>query len=283
MSSETKGRKRQIVSLVDDDLDERSDADRDLEDSEGDDRVGYGPQVVDRIQKVSVFGIGNTTAVSGGDTAIDSAVVKRIRTRRYGTRTSSSRVPILFLGADTDEVGHLRIDRESKAVEEAILRRRRSPRFELHKHFAVQVGDLQELLNRHQPRIVHFSGHGEVDVLHFDRVDAKSPETVRGRGLANWLTLFRESIRCVFLNACDTDKMAERLSKAVGCAIGMSRAVDDESAIELAMGFYTALAHGRTVGEAFDQARRRLDLQCLAGSDIPRLYCRDPEWKRLRF
>ena len=47
-------------------------------------------------------------------------------------------------------------------------------RFALIQEFAVAAGQLQDLLFRHQPQIVHFSGHGTDEGLIFEDGDGES-------------------------------------------------------------------------------------------------------------
>jgi hypothetical protein len=57
-------------------------------------------------------------------------------------------IKLLFLAANPTDTDRLRLDEESR------------DQFELKTHWAVRADDLQELLMRYQPDIVHFSGHG---------------------------------------------------------------------------------------------------------------------------
>ena len=47
-----------------------------------------------------------------------------------------------------------------RAIDGALREAEFRDRFEIHQHWAVRIGDLQEALLRYRPDIVHFSGHG---------------------------------------------------------------------------------------------------------------------------
>ena len=70
------------------------------------------------------------------------------------------RVVILFLAANPSTTTRLRLDSEVRAIDQALRQANYRDQFDLRQHWAVRVADLQELLLRHQPHIVHFSGHG---------------------------------------------------------------------------------------------------------------------------
>lgn len=70
-------------------------------------------------------------------------------------------IKILFLAANPRDTDRLRLDEEVRAIDEALRKADFRDYFELHSHGAVRIEDLQELLLRYQPQIVHFSGHGK--------------------------------------------------------------------------------------------------------------------------
>lgn len=53
----------------------------------------------------------------------------------------------------------LALDREARAIQSELDRARHRDQFELHTCWAVEASDLLDALRRHQPTIVHFSGH----------------------------------------------------------------------------------------------------------------------------
>lgn len=67
---------------------------------------------------------------------------------------------ILFLTANPDGTDPLCLDQEIKAIDRALREAEHRDTFDLVQHWALSVDDLQSLLLRHTPDIVHFSGHG---------------------------------------------------------------------------------------------------------------------------
>lgn len=118
------------------------------------------------------------------------------------------------------------------------------------------------------PHVVHFSGHGTVDLLAFeDRLGRKASaqwEAVH-RAMAPWGDTLETRVQVVVLNACYTTTarskgFAERLVEQgiVRAAIGYRQPVADAAAVQFAKAFYTRLALGETVGRAFIAGRKAL-------------------------
>ena len=72
----------------------------------------------------------------------------------------SNPIKILFLSANPLDSSRLRLDEEVRSIDHALQQAKFRHMFEIRQHWAVRVGDMQEYLLRHQPNIVHFSGHG---------------------------------------------------------------------------------------------------------------------------
>ena len=69
-------------------------------------------------------------------------------------------IKVLFLAANPHDIGQLRLDEEIRSIDEALCKSASRQRFQIEQQWAVRVSDLQGLLLRHRPDIVHFSGHG---------------------------------------------------------------------------------------------------------------------------
>ena len=96
--------------------------------------------------------------------------------------------------------------------------------------------------------------------------------------------LASKGIRCVVLNACFSSKQAEAIARHVECVVGMGQAVSDTAAIDFAAQFYSSLAFGSSIHEAFELARAQLDLNRIPESATPRLLFRsgiDPATQQL--
>jgi hypothetical protein len=81
--------------------------------------------------------------------------------------------------------------------------------------------------------------------------------------------------RVVVLNACFSDAQADTLRSVVDCVVGMRGAVGDDAARSFAVGFYRALGHRRSVGNAVAQAVATLAAKQLPDEHLPVCRTRD--------
>ncbi|MFB9628954.1 CHAT domain-containing protein [Nonomuraea helvata] len=180
-------------------------------------------------------------------------------------------IKILFLSANPEDTDQLRLDEEARAIDEALRQSEHRDRFDLRSHWAVRIGDLQRLLLRYRPDIVHFSGHGSSysEILLQDDQGRSFP--IAPDALSGLFSLLSKNVRCVVLNACYSERQAAGIAASVDCVVGMSDEVTDEAAILFAGAFYGALGAGETVQRAFHFGCNQVALYGLAGSGIPQL------------
>jgi len=183
----------------------------------------------------------------------------------------SSLIKILFLAANPVDTDRLRLGAEMRAIDLALQQALFRDRFDLRQHWAVQATDLQHYLLRHQPDIVHFSGHGSVssEIILEDVSGNSRPVSVRA--LSTLFSVLKDNIKCVVLNACYSEQQAQAIAQSIDCVIGMSKAIGDDAAIGFATAFYRALGFGRDVKTAFELGCVQIDLEGLDEQDTPKL------------
>lgn len=180
-------------------------------------------------------------------------------------------ITILFLAANPVDGVPLRIDQEVRAIDQALRGADLREQFVLQQHWAVRVADLQTLLLRVRPTIVHFSGHGNAagEIVLEDAAGHSQPVTAAA--LQRLFGLFKDNIRCVVLNACYSEMQAVAIAAEIDAVAGMSSAIADEAAISFAAAFYQALGYGKDVATAFAAGCLQLQLEGLGEADAPRL------------
>jgi len=204
-------------------------------------------------------------------------------------------ITILFLAANPTDTTRLRLDEESRSIDQALRQAEFRDRFELEQAHAVRVADLQGLLLRYQPHIVHFSGHGSATsettssevsrhvgtipisghgsdggaIILEDNAGKSHP--VMPRALSTVFSLLKDNIRCVVLNACYSAPQAQAIAEHIDCVVGMSDAIGDKAAISFATAFYQALGYGRDVKTAFELGRAQIDLENIPEEQTPQL------------
>ena len=102
-------------------------------------------------------------------------------------------------------------------------------RFELVFETAVRVSDVTGHLLQHKPTIVHFSGHGDKEGKLQLQDGRDQSFGVPVLAFAELLEMFKSSVRCVVLNACYSDQLAEAMARHIDCVIGMTASVRDDS------------------------------------------------------
>lgn len=183
----------------------------------------------------------------------------------------TERIKILFLASNPTDISRIRLDEELREVDERISLGSHRDQFELIPHFAVRPRDLRRGLLRHQPHILHFSGHGSTTSgIVLEDNDGRT-KVVAAAALAELLKVIKDNLRIVVLNACYSALQASSISESIDCVIGMNDKVFDSSAIIFSASFYENLAFGRNVDEAFKLGLSDLRTEGAEGATTPTL------------
>jgi hypothetical protein len=210
-----------------------------------------------------------------------------------------SKIKILFLASDPFKTRPLALAREFKAIDAQIQAAEYRDSVELIAAWEVGPEELQPLLLRIKPHLVHFSGHGTEGTANGGSLsslptpdrelgpvkegpaaqlvltgDAGQPLHLSKDPLVALLRALKENIRVVVLNACHTKSQAEAIAQIVDCCIGMNAAIGDEAAIVFSMAFYRALSFGKDVETAFNLGKIELQGRGIRQDQIPERYCR---------
>ena len=184
-------------------------------------------------------------------------------------------IKVLFLASNPKETQPLALDTEAREITQKIRASEYRDILELKTAWAVRPDDLLQTLNEHQPHIVHFSGHGtqegEIILLNSNG----EPKPVNTAAIKALFSALKDNIRVVLLNACYSKIQAEAITEIIDCVIGMNTTIGDEAAIIFAASFYRAVGFGRSVQDAFEQARAALMLEGISEEDTPELLHRE--------
>ena len=214
-------------------------------------------------------------------------------------RPTTSRHGILFLAANPSETTRLALDEECAAIERELRMTTGRDDFDFRSRWAVSVDEVMRALNELQPTVIHFSGHGggstgvyvhavrrwprlahrDIDIMAPAGIqlqdEQRRPQHVSACALTQMIGSAAPSARLVVLNACFSDPVADTLRRVVDCVVGMRGAVGDEAARSFAVGFYRALGHRRSVGNAVEQAVATLAAKRLPDEHLPICRTRD--------
>jgi len=172
----------------------------------------------------------------------------------------TEKIRTLVLSANPWNTSRILVDEEAREIFERLQEGPCRERFELLIYPATRPGDLQRLLLRYRPHIVHFSGHGtRSHRIIFAGMHGRG-KPVDQHGLANVFALYNSHVRLVLLNACLTRPQARSIAEVVNYSIGASRAIGDRVCVTFAGAFYRALGFGWSVRKAFESAKAELAL-----------------------
>ncbi|HEX8243396.1 MAG TPA: CHAT domain-containing protein, partial [Longimicrobium sp.] len=173
----------------------------------------------------------------------------------------ANKIKILFLAADPRDTQRLRLGEEARAISEAIRRGEERDALEFASEWAVRTGDVQAALQRHQPQIVHFSGHADrTGGIYLEDQDGLA-RAVGRHALKGLFSSSGKSVRVVVLNACASLSAVDAFRGVVDYCIGMNRPITDDGARVFAEAFYGALSSGSGVAEAYEAGKVRLQIE----------------------
>ena len=183
---------------------------------------------------------------------------------------------ILILAANPRK--DLNLDREIRDLKRVIESSQNHEEFQVVHEPAVRVGDLQDLLFKHRPQIVHFCGHGGGDVGLMFESDIGREQQVGTEALSGLFQLFATNVECVLLNACYSETQADSIVDHIAYVIGMNQAIRDDAAIAFSKGFYRALGYACPIEEAFEFGCNAIQLE-ISGSLVVRSTATEVERK----
>jgi hypothetical protein len=166
-------------------------------------------------------------------------------------------VKVLYLAANPVDPANpgkrrLRVEEEFREIQQTVSQGRERDNIRLESRWAVQPRDITQALFAVEPHFVHFAGHGDTKEGSIVVGDENGYiHTIPVDGVVRAFQAAGQGIRCVVVNACSTERLAQALAAAGMCVIGMRQPVGDQSAVRFSIGFYQALAAGRSVETAF--------------------------------
>ncbi len=176
---------------------------------------------------------------------------------------------ILFLGANPT-LSRLRLDEEVREIQTNLKIAKERDKLELVQEWAVTPQNLIQSVLDNCPKIIHFSGHGQIEGIILEDNSGK-PKIITGDALAGLFDLFKDSIECVVLNSCYSEEQAIAIKKKVPYVIGMNTAIPDKAAIAFSVGFYKGVGAGKSIPFSFKLGISAIMLEGISGDKIPKL------------
>ncbi|MGL4883516.1 MAG: GUN4 domain-containing protein [Waterburya sp.] len=162
----------------------------------------------------------------------------------------------------------LNLEEEIRHLQGVIERSKNRENLEVEVGFAVRPEDLQGLLLKHEPDIVHFCGHGTGQQGLVLQEDIGLEKLVSTDALSNLFELCSQWVKCVLLNACYSEVQANAIVRHIDYAIGMNHEIRDNAAIAFATGFYQALGYGQPIEKSYKFGCNAIQLQISDSSNF---------------
>lgn len=184
-------------------------------------------------------------------------------------------IVVLYLASNPKNAVTLRLDEEAREIEEMIRKAKHRDSVKFVTKWAVRPLDILQAINEYDPTIVHFSGHGtEQNDLVLENPNG-TVKLVSKEAIVLSMTTSSDNIKLVFFNNCFSSGQAESVVEHVDFAIGMNIAIGDQAAIKFAAQFYSSIGFGKTVYQAFMQAKTALLLESIIEEDTPELFSKN--------
>jgi len=166
-------------------------------------------------------------------------------------RMAIPKIRVLLVFANPQGTPRLGLSQEDRVIRQALQRGKARDYVSLEVRHATTVDDLRHALLDDGYEVLHFSGHGGVDVLLFEDSQGKHLDAPLEAIAA--LVAHHPSIKCVVLSACNS--VAALIKPVADVTIGMDSSVDDDAAIQFAQGFYDAIAAGKSYDFAINEGK----------------------------
>ena len=165
---------------------------------------------------------------------------------------------ILIISSNPRNTNRLRLGTERRELEDALRDTQYRKSFSLHNIWSCRVRDITRVLDQYKPNILHFNSHGNNSTIFFENDNGEAIGV--DKNALGALLKTQKGLDLVILNACYSRDQAQAIADAVGYAIGIEGAINDEEAIEFSREFYRALGDGRSFKDAFKRAQLAVGL-----------------------
>ena len=122
----------------------------------------------------------------------------------------------------------------------------------------LRAEDLPGELAKRQPDVLHISAHGTDEQLSLSN-EAGKKVALNAQALAAFLPP-EHPPRLIYLNACDSQAIAEELKRHVSMAIGTTAPITNRAARAGAVTFYERILSGSSVGHAFRVVKEMIQM-----------------------
>lgn len=197
-------------------------------------------------------------------------------------KQAKGKITILFVASNPSisyysngvevEQQKLNLDKEAREIREAITKSLNRDSIIFETRWATRTTDLFQSINETNPSVIHFSGHGSDDGSLVFQDNNDNPKLVSRQTVVEMIKASSDDVRLVVFNNCYSSQIAENIIDNVEAAIGMNTAIGDAAAIVFAAQLYSAIGFGKSIKNAFSQAKVALMLEGISEENTPQLF-----------
>ena len=184
---------------------------------------------------------------------------------------SRSDVKLLFVGMDIGRGLNLRT--QYRQIRSILDSSRKSGPFRTTAVFDAKAETLPDLLTKHLPAIVHFSGSQSGGRILLPSTEG-GVTTIPATALAGLLQSLDGAVRLAIIDTCDSLPCARKIVGSVDLAMGVKGRPYDDDVTAFYCGFYKALAAGLSVTAAVGQAQAAHRFRHVPATETPQLCVR---------
>jgi hypothetical protein len=187
----------------------------------------------------------------------------------------SHKLKLLLLAANSVDTVDSRSTEEIQAIDRAIQAALHREMFEIKKEPALRISDIGPLLLKHNPDILHISGHSrKTKGLILENEHGRVAKVTCAR-LKDVLLSAGSNLQVVFFGFCHSGECVEETSMGINFVLGIEGEISVNSSLTFAPAFYGALASGQSIQQAVEYGKSELRLKRRGGSRTILLKVRD--------
>lgn len=187
----------------------------------------------------------------------------------------SDKLKLLLLAANSVDTVDSRASDEIQAIARAIEAAPLREKFVIHKEAGIRVSDIGPLVLKHNPDILHISGHSRETEGLILETDLQRVAKVQCARLKDVLLSAGSNLQLVFYGFCHSADCAKETSTRIDFVLGIEGEISVRSSLAFTPAFYTALASGSSIQEAIAYGKSILSLKIYSRARAVVLQVRD--------
>lgn len=164
---------------------------------------------------------------------------------------------ILYIAGNPPGEGSLQIEEEVHRLQAKIDEVESVERVELRVYSSLKVDELDSVITRVKPDVIHFAAHGAEDAIVLAHSE-RGRVALRGNDLADLLKAVAVRPKLIVVNSCSSEEMAADLTAAADFVIGTNALITNVGARTMAATLYQQLAMSSSLLSAFRAAESML-------------------------